>query len=102
MEKDADETRDIKEESLKALMAIRAWQDYTQGQVDALRVALFACFQVAQGNAELRTRVESELATRVLLMKKHPDPPQTIAGFESAMRDLVAGFQLGNSTDTAH
>jgi hypothetical protein len=78
------------------LEAIRGWQDYTQGQVEALRVALFEIFQHAQANAELRSRAESHLENRLRLMEEGQEPQGKIAGYKSALKDLLAGFHSGN------
>lgn len=97
----ADETIS-KAEIAQLLQSIRDEQDFTQGQVEALRVALYSAFRAVQSNAELRVQVETNLEARLQLMKKHKDPRGTIAGYESALRDLLLGFHADNPADKTH
>jgi hypothetical protein len=89
-------------ELIKNLRALTEWQDRLQGQIEANHAALVCLFQHAQADAALRARVESGLATWMHDMKTRSDPPSTIAGFESAMKGLVAAFHAGNPSDTTH
>lgn len=95
---------EMRAELTKHVQAVRDWQDFLQGELEAIRVALFELLRSSQGNTELRARMEQHLETRLRLMREAtpPDPQGTIAGFESTLRDLVAGFHVGNPTDTNH
>ncbi len=92
----------LPQEAIKHLEAIYHWQEFTQGQVDALRIALFEVFQHLQSDAALRSRVESHLENRLRIMCEKKESPAAIDGFQSALRDLVAGFHSGNKGDTVN
>lgn len=95
----SDLSNEAKSEVISELMQ---WQDFVQGQITALRIALYSAFRAAQSNAELRALVESTLEAHLQLMKEHPESQASIAGYESALRDLVLGFHAGNTADSTH
>lgn len=79
------------------------WNQALQGQIEAIRCALFAALQFVQANEEFRAHMESNLASRLKAMTQGNDPPAVKAGYESAMRELLSGVALSQDTDpTAH
>ena len=94
----------VQQELISILNRFRSGQEFLHGQVLGLRTALFSAFQHLQSEEALRARVESDLEARLRLMKapESKEDPNTIAGYESTLKELITGFHAGNKGDVSH
>ena len=71
-------------------------------QVSALRVALAACLNFPQMNAELRTHARTHLEARLAVMKQDGAGQAESDGFASVLTELMPDSNSHGSSGAAH
>ncbi|MCP1679432.1 hypothetical protein [Kerstersia gyiorum] len=80
---------DLRKETLEALAQVAEAQGFALGQIQALEVALGACFVALRDQPEFLASVKAALEGRTALVHQHEKSLSVRDGFDSMSRSML-------------